>query len=452
MSRSAQKLAEDAAYKRIRDKPLPRYPGKLNRTMYHDLRDTTAKQLAQFSTVFEDHQGRGFIGDVLSDTEFRALTNQNIAYVQPDDDEDQYDPDIDDTMLESARKQAEAQWDDRLICIATRRGALRGVKENFMDAVDEKYYEELEDRYDGYKNVSIKDFFHHLNSVWCVLGLDAVDSEKKHYYRDVTFDKNNTVAKFVKTLNNEQANLERDDINISEADKQHHFLMQVRKSRKFSNHEWKTYNKKPAAQRTWNLTAAHFKELEIEDETFDADEAIGSIRGGGYESANHVEEAARAIQWEQQEKTIAQNEQILNLLMQNRAEKAAAVSFKLPAPAPAPAKPAATPVVEKTANAVDNKQMMDMMMTMMREMNTLKQQVNDRENVNPNNVNTILGPPCKHCGKQHPHMPDHKLGTEAECPGRDWPKHIKGSNAANDRYFINRMNKRTGITYVKDQE
>jgi hypothetical protein len=135
--------------------------------------------------------------------------------------------------------------------------------------------------------------------------------------------------------------------------------------------------------------------------------------------------------------------------MQERSERAAAVVG-----APAPAKPAPTVIVEETANAVDNNTMLEMMKTMMREVTTLKQQVNNnnRENVNPNNVNTILGPPCKHCGKQHPHMSGHKLGTEEQCPGRDWPNHIKGSQAANDRYFIMRMNKRTGKTYVKEQE
>ena len=449
MSRSAQKLAEEAAYKRIRAEPLPRYPGKLNRSKYHNLRDTTVKQLSQFPTVYAEHRNRGFAGELLTTAEFRTITGQNVAYVEPDDDEEQYDPDIEDAMLDSVKKQREAAWDDRLVCIATRRGALRGVTQNFRDAIDSRYYEELEDRYDGYKNVTIKEFFDHLNDVHCVLGLEAVESEKQHYFRDVAFDKNTTVAKFAKTLNDEQANLRRDDIIIPDADKQHHFLMQIKKARKFGKPEWRVYNKKPAAQRTWNLCVTYFKELEIEDETLDQDEEIGSIRGGGYESANHVDEARSAIAWEQQEKTIAQNEQILQLLMQERSERAAAV-----VDAPAPAKPAPAVIVEETANAVDTNTMLEMMKTMMREVTTLKQQVNNnnRENVNPNNVNTILGPPCKHCGKQHPHMSGHKLGTEAECPGRDWPNHIKGSQAANDRYFIMRMNKRTGKTYVKEQE
>jgi hypothetical protein len=291
-----------------------------------------------------------------------------------------------------------------------------------------------------YKNVTIKDFFDNLNDVWCILGLEAVEAEKQHYFREVTFDKNTTITNFAKTLDDEQANLDRDDIVIPDADKKHHFLMQVKKSRKFLKPEWRVYNKKPAAQKTWDLTVAYFKELEIDDEAFDPDEEIGSVRGGGYESSNHVDEARNAIAWEQKEKTIEQNEKILQLLsiMANQEKATAVVS------GPAPAKPAAALVVEEAANSVDNKKMMDMMMTMMREVTTLKQQVNNnnRENVNPNNVNTILGPPCKHCGKQHPHSPGHKLGTEAECPGRDWPNHIKDSNARNDRYFIMRMNKR----------
>ena len=453
MSRSAQKLAEEAAYTRLRNAPLPRYPGRINRTKYHILRDTTAKQLSQFATVYVEHQERGFIGEVLTDAEFFTITGQNVPYATPDDDEDQYDPDIDDTMTDSEKKRREGVWGDRLMCIATRRGALRGAKENLMDAIDSKYYEDLEDRFDGYKNVTIKDFFNHLNDVWCKLSLDAVETEKQHYFRPVTFDKNTTVAKFAKTLDDEQTNLTRDNIIIPDADKQHHFLMQIRKARKFEKAEWRVYDKKATAQKTWDLTKAYFKELEIDDETLNQDEEIGSIRGGGYESSNHVEEARNAIEWEQREKTIEQNEKILGLLstMATKEKAAAAVS------APPSSKPDTALAVEESANAVDTKKMMDMMMTMMREVTALKQQVNNgntnnnnRENFNPNNRNTVLGPPCKHCGKQHPHMPNHKLGTEAACPGRDWPNHIKDSKAKDDRFFIERMNKRTGIVYKKE--
>ena len=155
MSRSAQKLAEEAAYTQIRSTPLPRYPGRINRTKYHILRDTTAKQLSQFATVYVEHRERGFIGEVLKNAEFFTITGQNVPYLPPDDDEDQYDPDIDDTMADNEKKQREGVWGDRLMCIATRRGALRAAKMNLMDAIDSKYYEDLEDRFDGYKNVTI---------------------------------------------------------------------------------------------------------------------------------------------------------------------------------------------------------------------------------------------------------------------------------------------------------
>ena len=77
---------------------------------------------------------------------------------------------------------------------------------------------------------------------------------------------NTTIANFGKTLDDEQANLSRDDIVISDADKKHHFLMQIKKAKKFSKQEWRVYDKKTVAEKTWDLTKKYFKELEIDDE------------------------------------------------------------------------------------------------------------------------------------------------------------------------------------------
>ena len=76
-----------------------------------------------------------------------------------------------------------------------------------------------------------------------------------------------------------------------------------------------------------------------------------------------------------------------------------------------------------------------------------------QENTKPNTTFVKPdGPACKHCGKIHPNILGHWLGTEEECPGRDWPNNVKGHIADGVDYFIKRMNKRTGKDYKPDKK
>ena len=83
-------------------------------------------------------------------------TGQNDLYHAPPDQEDQYEPAILTTMSDLVRKRMEAAWADKLISIATRCGTLRGITENFREAIDKQYYEDLEDKYTG---ATIRQFF-----------------------------------------------------------------------------------------------------------------------------------------------------------------------------------------------------------------------------------------------------------------------------------------------------
>ena len=111
----------------------------------------------------------------------------------------------------------------------------------------------------------------------------------------------------------------------------------------------------------------------------------------------------------------------------------------------------------ETTNAVvgGESEFMKNMMTMMQQMQaqkmvTLQQQqgrpTSGGENANPNVPD---GPACKHCGKKHPLITNHWLGSEAECPGRDWPNNIKDHKAEKVKWFIDRMNARTGKNFQK---
>ena len=60
-----------------------------------------------------------------------------------------------------------------------RKGFHRGTRENFMDALDETYYEQLEHDITGYQGVNTGDFFMHLKSVWCSLDTGAIEDLKR---------------------------------------------------------------------------------------------------------------------------------------------------------------------------------------------------------------------------------------------------------------------------------
>ena len=437
MSRSQQKDAEELAYQTVRSTPLTHFPGRLVRRNYWAIRDEAIIILSQPDTVFAECQDRGFIGELTSVAEFATITGQNDPYVAPPDTEDQYDPAILATMSDAVRKRREAAWSDKLISIATRTGTLRGLTENFRDAIDKRYYEDLEDKYTGYKNVTIRQFFNELDTVWLKKCLESDEETEEHYLRDVTFGQDHTVSKFAKDLDQEQVDVARDDIVITDAKKKHHFLIQIKTARLFTAEEWKVYNKKSAADRSWALTKTYFKELEMDNEELAQAERALEIRGGGYASANAVQETEAAIDREQNEAAL--------VLLKEIAEKENTNTA------------AANAVIESQAKMM--KDMQAMMTKMQTEMTALKARPaaaakpppnrGGTENANPNTPAFVPGPPCKYCGKQHGNIPDHWMGTEANCPGKDWPSNIVGSACENNQWFIDRMNKRTGKEYKK---
>ena len=99
-----------------------------------------------------------------------------------------------------------------------RKGFHRGMRENFKDALDETYYEQLEYGITGYN------FFKHLKTMWCSLDICTIEDLKKDYY--VEWDADLHITRFVKHLTNGQKTMERDGIKIADSNKLQHFLVQ----------------------------------------------------------------------------------------------------------------------------------------------------------------------------------------------------------------------------------
>ena len=93
-----------------------------------------------------------------------------------------------------------------------------------MKAVDEKYYKKLKKPIIGYKTVTIKQFFDHLDTKWCRINTAVRKEMKDHYFRGWELDDEEAVDDFAKRLDEEQAILGEDGVEISDQDKLDHYL------------------------------------------------------------------------------------------------------------------------------------------------------------------------------------------------------------------------------------
>ena len=241
--------------------------------------------------------------------------------------------------------------------------------------------------------------------------------------------------------------MERDGITITDKEKKRHYLKQLKRNKIFDKNDWGSYNSKATNQKGWNATKAHFQKLYKVNKKFKDDDEAATIRGGGYGGSGLESAMLAREQYEQNQQAIKILQEIKDMQANNNNNTPPIVPYCQP--------------VEDTANAVvggsnDGSRdtiiqgLMKTMATLTASVEKLQQGQNNkpppgRENANPNT--TFSAPPCKHCGKSHPGVPNHWLGTEAECPGRDWPNNVKGHIADGVDYFVKRMNKRTGKDY-----
>ena len=64
----------------------------------------------------------------------------------------------------------------------TRFGACKAICDNIREALPEQCYEQLEDELMGYKEVSIMDYFNHLDYRWCKMDTKMRKTMRKKFY------------------------------------------------------------------------------------------------------------------------------------------------------------------------------------------------------------------------------------------------------------------------------
>ena len=66
--------------------------------------------------------------------------------------------------------------------ISTRFGTCKAVCHNIRRVLDGKYYEQLEDELMGYKDVTIRVYFEHLDEKWCKMDTKTCKKMKEFVY------------------------------------------------------------------------------------------------------------------------------------------------------------------------------------------------------------------------------------------------------------------------------
>jgi hypothetical protein len=159
--------------------------------------------------------------------------------------------------------------------------------ECIVDSVEEQYIEELNEKYFGYANSTIKSVLHHLRTNWCkVMTRERTDATKDFYQAWVPSMTH--IITFGCQLNKQQKKCKTINVIISDEANTLHFVGQMYKSDYFTEEQMTKYEILSDLNKVWDKTLAHFMELFSLRKAYGDDRAANS----GSESAAHIHDHA----------------------------------------------------------------------------------------------------------------------------------------------------------------
>ena len=123
----------------------------------------------------------------------------------------------------------------------------------------------------GYKEVSIGDYFNHLDKHWCKMDTKTIKRLTKSFYKP--WDQIIRIAKFGKQLDEEQEYLQSAGIEISDASKLQFYTGQMIDSKWFDKAIIIRWEKREPARKTWEKATFYFEKMTRREESY--------IRGSG---------------------------------------------------------------------------------------------------------------------------------------------------------------------------
>ena len=107
------------------------------------------------------------------------------------------------------------------------RGFKQGICKNLKDTLDQLYYEQVKEQTFRYNRYLFRDYITHLEARCGIIDIESIESLEQSWNRPWGSEAEEHTTRLSLHLNTEQEALGRDDIVIPDADKLHHYSMQM---------------------------------------------------------------------------------------------------------------------------------------------------------------------------------------------------------------------------------
>jgi hypothetical protein len=233
----------------------------------------------------------GLLAEIIGAAKYAADNPTLEPYTPPVQPPNQH-AEINDGGTAAQLKQLEIENDLALRDFAMVKGFRRAVNRNVMDAIDDTYFDQLEEDVYGYKRVLPREFVVELRR-WCFLTDLEIEAIKKHWSRGMQPGEH--ITKYAKRLTKEQKKLTEDKVcDIADSDKLHIYMLEMWKCGHFDRQtmmEWVA-----APNKTFATATAFFNRKELEVEEFEQSCGGAGVRGlTGANAATEITEGVRDV-------------------------------------------------------------------------------------------------------------------------------------------------------------
>ena len=194
------------------------------------------------------------------------------------------DPSIIQGTNDADRRKKVAEWNELLVQWE-RFDAYEHVFKNKLEgAYDKQYFTVLRDDLLGYTHICVSEMLDHLLEQ--SLALTDVEKDERLKATSRPWDQDIALATYFHNLDKLQEDLDDDDIEWTDKQKIVQAMKQMYASHNFDARDMKTWEKKPAADKTWVHLQAYFNELQTDNQQYNR--ATGQKHG--FESAANIQE------------------------------------------------------------------------------------------------------------------------------------------------------------------
>jgi hypothetical protein len=276
------KALEKAAYQQVRDSPFTRVQGLPTWLQKQNLVKEMQAAGVDATVSYEWAGDHGLLAEIDGAEKYLADTGE--LYVAPERPPQNHAGVLTGNPTNTQVRVRTAINDLLKQDYATLLGFRKGVGHNVRDALDKKYWEQLEVPVFLYKTVKPRDYITNLDK-WVRLDERQIKDLRKHFERGWEADEH--ITAFALRLNKEQKQLlEQAKVTITEVDKNLHYMLEIWESGKYDKEVMMEWTARPSEMKAYEHSVPFFEAKELEIEKFEA--ASGSSKKNGFATAHAV--------------------------------------------------------------------------------------------------------------------------------------------------------------------